>query len=114
MNSLLVIHPYKHEGVWVFDDPAVGLVKEPFVAGADVILDKMTAHIPNAAAGVTVLFAATPFPGAKHEFHRRREEFGGHWYPDPASGRERWPCPARFTSFEKAPDKICAEVRAKG
>jgi hypothetical protein len=33
MNSLLVIHPYKHAGVWVFDDPAVGLVKETFVAG---------------------------------------------------------------------------------
>jgi hypothetical protein len=37
MNSLLVIHPYKHDGVWVFDDPAVGLGKEPFVAGAEVL-----------------------------------------------------------------------------
>ena len=35
MNSILVIHPYKHVGVWVFDDPAVVLVKEPFIAGAD-------------------------------------------------------------------------------
>ena len=44
MNSILVIHPYKYEGIWVFDDPAAGLVKEAFVAGADVILDKITAH----------------------------------------------------------------------
>jgi hypothetical protein len=35
MNSIHVIHPYKHAGVWAFDDPAVGLVREPFVAGAD-------------------------------------------------------------------------------
>jgi hypothetical protein len=113
MNFLLVIHPYKHDGVWVFDDPAVGLVKEPFVAGADVILDKLTAHIPNAAAGVTVLFSANPFPGAKYEFHWRREEFGGHWYADPASGLEGWLCPALFKYFDKAPDRIYAEVRPK-
>jgi hypothetical protein len=33
LNSLLAFHPYQHDGVWVFDDPAVGLVREPF--GAD-------------------------------------------------------------------------------
>jgi hypothetical protein len=29
MNSLFVIAPYKYEGMWVFDDPEVGLSKEP-------------------------------------------------------------------------------------
>ena len=33
MNSLIVIVPYKYEGLWVFDDAAVGLSKEPFIAG---------------------------------------------------------------------------------
>jgi len=33
MNSLMVIVPYKYEGLWVFDDAAVGLSKEPFIAG---------------------------------------------------------------------------------
>jgi hypothetical protein len=32
MNSILISHPYNHAGVWVSDDPAVGLVQEPFVA----------------------------------------------------------------------------------
>jgi hypothetical protein len=27
MNSILVIHPYKHQSVWVIDDPQVGLDK---------------------------------------------------------------------------------------
>lgn len=41
MNSIIAIHPYVYEGVWVFDDPAVGLVQEPFVSGADDIIERM-------------------------------------------------------------------------
>jgi len=47
-NSIFVIKPYKWEGLWVFDDPAVGLVREPFVGCADTMIDVATAHIPNA------------------------------------------------------------------
>ena len=38
MNSLNLIIPYRYEGMWVFDDPRVGLDKEPFVAGADTMI----------------------------------------------------------------------------
>jgi hypothetical protein len=34
MNSLMVIFPYKYEGCWVFDDPAAGLIKEPWLCPA--------------------------------------------------------------------------------
>lgn len=34
MNATNVIAPYKHLDMWVFDDPRVGLVQEPFVSGA--------------------------------------------------------------------------------
>jgi hypothetical protein len=113
MNSVLVIHPYKYEGVWVFDDPKVGLVQEPFIAGADVILDRMTENIPNAAAGVTVLFSAEPFPGAEFELLLRREESGGNWYFSPSFGLEGWLCPALFKYFESAPKRIYAQVKPK-
>ncbi len=113
MNSILVIHPYKYEGVWVFDDPRVGLIREPFVAGADVILDKITSHIPDAASGVTVLFSAQPFPGAQHEFVWRREETGGNWYYSPALDIEGWLCPALFKYFDQAPQRIYAQVKPK-
>ena len=33
MNVIRAIHPYRHEGLWVFDDEAVGLRQEPFVKG---------------------------------------------------------------------------------
>ena len=42
-NALNVIHPYKWEGLWVFDDQRVGLEKEPFVEGADTIIDEALA-----------------------------------------------------------------------
>ncbi|PYI43113.1 MAG: hypothetical protein DMC57_04935, partial [Verrucomicrobia bacterium] len=51
MNSLMVIVPYKYEGLWVFDDAAVGLSKEPFIAGIDTLIDKATASIPDAQHG---------------------------------------------------------------
>ena len=38
-NSIFVIRPYKWNGMWVFDDERVGLDKEPFVAGADTMID---------------------------------------------------------------------------
>ena len=44
MNSIVAIHPYMYQGLWVFDDPAVGLVQEPFVSGADDIIDRMVAQ----------------------------------------------------------------------
>lgn len=113
MNAILVIHPYKYEGVWVFDDARVGLVREPFVAGADTIIDRMVEGIPNAADGVTILFSAQPFPGCQHEFIRRREEFGGHWYFSPQFGLEGWLCPALFKYFEAAPERIYAQVKPK-
>ena len=34
-NAIFIIKPYKWEGMWVFDDPSVGLVKEPFVGGME-------------------------------------------------------------------------------
>ena len=113
MNALLVIHPYKVSGVWVFDDPRVGLVQEPFVAGADVTLDRMVEGIPNAESGVTIFFSAAPFPGSQHEFHWRREESGGNWYYSPKYDLEGWLCPALFKYFENAPDRLYAQVKPK-
>lgn len=114
MSSILVIHPYKYEGTWVFDDPRVGLVREPFVAGSDTIIDRMVEGIENAAAGVTILFSSSPFPGSQYEFQWRREESGGNWYFSPQFGLEGWLCPALFKYFEATPRRIFAQVKAKG
>ena len=36
--------------MWVFDDPATGLVREPFLSGIDVMIDRLIATIPERAA----------------------------------------------------------------
>ena len=113
MNTIIAIHPYKHEGLWVFDDQKVGLVQEPFVAGADIIIDKMVADIPRAESGFTLLFSASPFPGHQAVFQWRREEMGGNWYYSSDLDAEGWLCPAMFKYFESAPHKIYAQFRPR-
>ena len=70
MNAINVIAPYKHHGMWVFDDPRVGLVQEPFVAGADTMMDCLVADIPGAARGFTLIFSASLGHRRDGCFHR--------------------------------------------
>ena len=113
-NSILVIQPYWHSGTWVFDDPAVGLTREPFVSGIPEIINRLVTHIPDARSGFRLLFAATPFPGAQ-KFDRVRADYGGTWYctaGDPKT--EGWLCPALFKYFPEAPETIYAKAEPLG
>src|SRR5205809_1126819 len=83
MNAINVIAPYKHLGMWVFDDPRVGLVQEPFVSGADTMIDRVVAEIPNAESGFLMLFSSSPFPGNQIRLEWRRADSGGNWYYSP-------------------------------
>jgi hypothetical protein len=113
MNAIGVIAPYKYEGLWVFDDPAVGLAREPFVAGIDLMIDRLVAQIPGAEKGFRLLFSATPFPGYTLALVWRREEFGGNWYYSPDFDLEGWLCPALLRYFEKAPHELYARAQPK-
>jgi hypothetical protein len=99
MNAINVISPYKHHGMWVFDDPRVGLVQEPFVSGADTWIDRVVADIPNAENGFTLIFSSTPFPGHQYRLDWRRGESGGNWYYSADLDMEGWLCPASFPIF---------------
>jgi hypothetical protein len=113
-NSIFVIKPYKWEGMWVFDDPAVGLVREPFVGGADTMIDVATSHIPNADGGFIAVFSASHFPGSQIALEWVREEGGGNVYRWGEKGMEGWLCPALLKYFEQAPAKLCIQVKAAG
>jgi hypothetical protein len=113
MNSLMVIVPYKYEGMWVFDDPAVGLHREPFIAGIDTLIDKATAKIPDAQHGFRAIFSAEPFPGADFKLQWRRAESGGNWYFSPEFKQEGWLCPALLKYFETAPREIYVKVEPR-
>jgi hypothetical protein len=110
MNSLFVIAPYKYEGMWVFDDSAVGLSKEPFIAGIDTMIDKIVAGIPNADKGFRAIFSAAQFPGADFKLEWRRGESGGNWYYSDQSKMEGWLCPTLLKYFPSAPREIYVKV----
>ncbi len=113
MNAISVLFPYRYEGLWVFDDPDVGLRREPFVLGVDEMITRLTAHIPDAAIGFRLLFSAAPFPGYTVKIEWRREESGGNWYFCPQLGIEGWLCPALFKYFDRAPAELYAKVEPK-
>ena len=111
MNTILVIKPYKWNGMWVFDDESTGLVREPFVSGADEIIDVMVEEIDNADEGFNLIFSHLPFPGHVLQLDRQHEESGGWWYQSHSLGMEGWLCPALFLYFEEAPVRIFAKFQ---
>jgi hypothetical protein len=112
MNEINVISPYKHHGTWVFDDERVGLVQEPFVAGADTWIDRVVADLPGAYRGFALIFSGSAFPGHQYRLDWRRSDNGGNWYYSPALDMEGWLCPALLRYFFEAPEHIYVQVKA--
>ena len=111
-NQIMVIKPYKWEGMWVFDDERAGLDKEPFVGGADTLIDMAVTRkgIAHADRGFLLLFSADPFRGFDMELQWRREELGGNVYR--WNNMEGWLCPALLKYFAAPPQRIFAQFNA--
>lgn len=111
-NSLRIIYPYldAHD-TWVFDDKAVGLVREPFVQGIPEMIYHFTdsAQIVNPGAGFALLFSASNFPGAQAELSLESEEYGGNWYT--CLDFRGWLCPALFKYFPAAPPRLFIQCK---
>ena len=113
MNVINVIAPYRYLDMWVFDDPRVGLEAEPFVGGADTMIDRVTAHIPNADKGFIMVFSQTPFPDHQFRLEWRREERGGNMYHSQELEIEGWLCPALMRYFDAVPSEIYVQIKPK-
>jgi len=114
MNAITVIRPYKHVGLWVFDDERAGLVREPFVGGADVLIDRaLEAKGINGEDGFRLTFSAGEFPGYDHRFTWVRAGDGGNWYESQDFHTEGWLCPALFKYFDRAPEALYAKFDAQ-
>ena len=113
MNAISALYPYKHEGLWVFDDPDVGLRREPFVSGIDKMIDRLVGDIPGAERGFRLLYSPTPFPGYRVKLEWRRPEYGGNWYWCQQFEIEGWLCPALFKYFTEAPSELYALAEPK-
>ncbi len=113
-NSIMVVKPYKWEGMWVFDDEKTGLVRETFVAGVPEILEALLVQqgipIEEAETGFRPIFSAIPFPGYQLSARPVGEEGGGTWYEESVTKARGWLCPALFRYFDTAPDNLHVRV----
>ena len=122
-NSLLTIHPYYDDGLWVFDDERVGLIAEPFVSGADDLIDhllRMKRKRRKALnKGFTAVFSMQEFKGADVQLEFRCFDSGGSVYEpcgleDFRNGegtRDVWLCPALNLYFEDSPKQIWISIK---
>lgn len=113
MNAIHLITPRKENGMWVFDDEQRGLLREPFVAGADDVIEVASSLIPNAEAGFNLLFSEHPFPTAQIQLDmkERGSNTSGNTYYCPQLKLDAWLCPALYKYFDVAPEHIYAEFR---
>jgi hypothetical protein len=113
-DVVLAIEPYRHEGAWVFDEPRVGLHREPFVAGINEMIDRWVVGIPDAAHGFRLHFASFPFEGHQAVLTWvRADPVEGHWYRADDQGDEGWLCPALFCFFFEPPRQIYLRAEPK-
>lgn len=110
-NSILIMTPYWFNGTWVFDDPGVGLRREPFVAGVPEMIDELAKDIPNAKEGFRLLVSANRFPGVQKTLTWIRGDSLGNYYRLNDPPMEGWICPALFKYYKTPPKAI--HVRAE-
>jgi hypothetical protein len=122
MNAINVIKPYKWEGMWVFDDDRVGLVKEPFVAGIPEMIESiLTIKKIDGENGFLLLFSDGLFKGAELTIEWVRFEYNGDIYRIAEvfgmkvvsiQNMEGWLCPALRLYYPEAPAKIYLQVKS--
>ena len=104
------IFPFKHCGQWVFSDAAVGVHYEPFVRGADELIDDLVLELYAPERGFRLNFSSLPFAGWTMELAREQLEGGGAWYVDCSSGIEGWLCAVLVRYWPKPPEWIYASA----
>ena len=97
------ISPYRIEGeMFAFDDPTVGLFREPFLGGANYWMDKFSGKTNSC----TIAFSANPLPDydVVLELQDTHPQNGSNY--DDQDGRNVWLCPALFKYFASAPKEL--------
>ncbi|HWH38556.1 MAG TPA: DUF6717 family protein [Usitatibacter sp.] len=107
------IEPFRYHGLWVFSDAALDLHQEPFVSGADVMIEKLVRGVPDADHGFVLLFSAAPFPGYQVHLEWLRSQSGGYWYRSKELREEGWLTGALLKYFPEPPPHIYVQARAK-
>jgi hypothetical protein len=89
------------------------LAQEPFISGADTMIDRVVETIPDAERGFTLIFSSGSFPGHQFRSEWRRPDGSGNWYYAPALEMEGWLCPALLRYFSEAPKELYVQVKSR-
>lgn len=108
-NSIFSIEVYKYQGLWVFDDDRVGLVKEPFVAGADTLIDSFAEGKEK----LIIIFSDIEFPDYRIVVDQESilAESGTH-YICTERNHKLWLCPALNLYYPISPKKIFIDYKS--
>lgn len=113
-NQINTIYPYRTMSGWAFDDPQVGLVGEPFVAGIPEIINSIVGDVQS----FTAHISHSIIPNYSAHFIKLTEkelEEGGYvpmhgWYRLEGVDMEGWLCPATLKYFKDYPDSIYVKI----
>jgi len=119
MNNVNYISSYIYEGAWVFDDESRELDKEPFVAGADLLIDAMSGRDKyEYIDSCSFYFSETPLPEYDVVLSKESEDgYDGTYYlvtfPEKNVKNEGpiWLCPALLKFFDKSPKLIYIKIK---
>jgi hypothetical protein len=88
--------------MFAFDDPTTGLVREPFIGGANYWMDKFSEDKNSC----TIAFSANPLPDYDVKLELKDTHLINGSNYDDQEGRNIWLCPALFKYFANAPIEL--------
>ena len=107
-NSINTINIFKKDDSWVFNDSEVDLLEEPFVAGADTLLDILS----KGSSKINVTFSSIQFPGSTLTLEYQEGKINqGTYYKCKELNHVLWLCPALGKYFKKSPKTIFVEYK---
>jgi len=98
------------DGLWVYDDPSFGVQEQPFVFGANLILEKMVDRVEGIRDRLNLVFSSIPFPGSEHCLEFVREETEGFVYRWEDEKLQGWMSPSLRNYFPDPPPKIFLQL----
>jgi hypothetical protein len=113
LKIINVIAPYRYDGKWVFDDPGFNLVQEPFISGADTLIDQAVANTLGTDRGFFLIFSGRPFPGYTIRLIWGYSDIDGNWYHSEGRDHQAWLCPALLKYFDDVPRALYVQCKAK-
>ncbi len=109
LNTYYHIRPYQSNGLWFFDDPKVGLIKEGLTDGVPEVLVGACLKCGIDPSGFLLRFS----PDDLFEFHLKLSGRlrNGHLYLWLEGDINCWFCPALLRYFNSPPENISFNIR---